>query len=168
MSLDVELIIKDPIKKTGTGIFIRRDGANVELTVEELKAAFPDSEHIQEQEYETNVVYHGNITHNLNEMAHEAGLYEALWRPYKLKENYEEPEDEPFYEEEFEQQCTILAKEITSHLEKGLKELKFRPQYYKQFNPSNGWGDYEGLVEFTEKYLSACIKYPQAQIRADR
>jgi hypothetical protein len=30
-------------------------------------------------------VYNANITHNLGKMA-EAGLYEALWRPYRLKQ----------------------------------------------------------------------------------
>ena len=37
-------------------------------------------------------VYCANITHNLNVMAGKAGIYEALWRPYKLIEGYCIPE----------------------------------------------------------------------------
>ena len=32
------------------------------------------------------VLYDANITHNLGEMAKKAGIYEALWRPYRLKD----------------------------------------------------------------------------------
>lgn len=167
MSLDVKLILKDPIKEKGTGIFVRRGGANVELTVEEVKAAFPTAV-IEEQEYETNIVYSANITHNLTTMADEAGLYNALWRPHRLKEEYNIPEGDYSDEHEFESNCFVQAKEITPILEKGLKKLKASPQHYKQFNPGNGWGDYDGLVNFTEKYLMACIKYPKAQVKTDR
>jgi hypothetical protein len=31
-------------------------------------------------------VYNANITHNLGKMAEKAGLYETLWRPYRLKQ----------------------------------------------------------------------------------
>jgi hypothetical protein len=49
-----------------------------------------------------------------------------------------------------------------------LKELKERPEYYKEFNPANGWGSYEGLVKFTENYLKACREYPETEIELER
>jgi hypothetical protein len=113
-------------------------------------------------------VYGANITHNLNKMAIEAGLYEALWRPYQLIGGYNIPEDDDDAEYAFERENKILAKDIISHLEKGLKELKERPEYYKKFNPSNGWGSYEGLVKFTENYLEACREYPETEIEVGR
>ena len=39
------------------------------------------------------IMYNANITHNLGKMAEEAGIYEALWRPYQLKEGYNIPEN---------------------------------------------------------------------------
>jgi len=33
-------------------------------------------------------IYRCNITHNLNEMAMEAGIYEELWHPEKIKAEY--------------------------------------------------------------------------------
>jgi hypothetical protein len=48
-------------------------------------------------------MYSANITHNLGDMASEAGIYEALWRPYRLKEGYNIPEDDHNAEYKFEE-----------------------------------------------------------------
>lgn len=93
-------------------------------------------------------VYTNNITHNLGKMADEAGLYEALWRP-----------------EEFGYK---LAKDLIHPLAWGLAELVRSPEKYKQFNPENGWGSYEGLVRFVEEYLQACKDNPEAEVKAYR
>ena len=89
--------------------------------------------------------YESNITHNLSTMADKAGIGDALWNP----------EDIPIK----------TAKEIIPILEKGLQDLKDRPDYFKEFNAKNGWGLYEHFVPFVEKYLNACKMYPDAIIR---
>lgn len=93
-------------------------------------------------------VFSANITHNLNKMAMEAGIYECLWRPDEHK--------------------IIFAKNIIHSLEEGLKKLKNKPEYYKQFNAENGWGLYEHFVPFVESVLEACNKYPNAMIKVSR
>ena len=98
--------------------------------------------------YETNDLYWANITHNLNTMANEAGIYEALWRPEEIGKT--------------------KAGELIEILEKGLIKLKLRPEYFKQFNASNGWGMYEHFVPFVEEYLNACKEYPEAIIRISK
>ena len=98
--------------------------------------------------YETNDLYWANITHNLNTMANKAGIYEALWRPEEIGKT--------------------KAGELIEILEKGLIKLKSRPEYFKQFNASNGWGMYEHFVPFVEEYLNACKEYPEAIIRISR
>ena len=50
----------------------------------------------------------------------------------------------------------------------GIAELKSNPEKYKKFNPENGWGSYEGLLSFAEKYLQACEKYPNSIIGVSR
>ncbi len=92
--------------------------------------------------------YSANITHNLNTMAREAGIYEALWRP-----------DEIGIEK--------AAKLIPLLLE-GLARLKSDPEHFKKFNPENGWGSYEGLCNFTREYLNACRDNPEASIYISR
>lgn len=113
-------------------------------------------------------VYSANITHNLNKMAGEAGIYEALWRPHRLKEGYNIPEEDYKSERGFEDENKVFAKEIIEILEKGLKKLKSRPEFFKRFDSTNGWGTYKYFVPFVEKYLKACKEYPEAIVRVDR
>ncbi len=114
-------------------------------------------------EYEYNkTLYESNITHNLGIMAQEAHIYDILWRPFRLhgltdKEDLESETEEIVY-----------AKELIPMLKLGLKDMKERPDYYKKFNSENGWGLYEHFVPFVEKYLNACIKYPESIVRVDR
>ncbi len=93
-------------------------------------------------------LYESNITHNLNEMAMEAGIYHAFWRPEEID--------------------GVYAEDIIPVLEGGLKMLEKDPKKYKKFNPENGWGDYEGLIGFAQKYLDACRQHPKAKIRTSR
>ena len=93
-------------------------------------------------------VYWANITHNLGKMAGEAGIYEALWRPEEIGKT--------------------KASEIVELLEKGLADLKARPEHFEKFNSPNGWGMYEHFVPFVEEYLEACKEYPDAIIRVSR
>ena len=93
-------------------------------------------------------VYDANITHNLNTMADKAGIYYAMWRP--------------------EEKEWTKAGHLIEALEAGLTDLKARPEYYDEFNPANGWGDYDGMVEFVEKYLEACKKYPSTKVSVSR
>jgi len=113
-------------------------------------------------------LYSANITHNLNKMADEAGLYEALWRPYKLKKNYDIIEDDYNNEYEFENSNPVKANEIISIIEKGLKDMKAKPSYYKKFDSLNGWGLYVHFIPFIEEYLEALKKYPNAFVECSR
>jgi len=54
MSLDLYITSKTPIRKRGTGVYVRENGQTVELkTMEEVRSHFPDSDlsHITVQEY---------------------------------------------------------------------------------------------------------------------
>lgn len=171
MSLDVYLITKETqIKKASSGIFVRENGQTKEITQEEWNVKYPDKDPVkfEQEEQETNEIYSANITHNLGTMANKAGIYEALWRPHRLKEGYNIPENNHEAEWKFEDENKTTAKDIIPFLEKGLTDLKARPEYFKTFNPSNGWGTYEGLVRFVENYLNACIEYPDADVEVSR
>lgn len=93
-------------------------------------------------------LFSANITSNLGEMADEAGIYTALWRPYELTEDGSFP----------------TAGELIPLLENGLKKLKEDPSYYRQFNSPNGWGMYDNFVPFVEKVLDACKQHPKATV----
>jgi hypothetical protein len=93
-------------------------------------------------------VFSRNITHNLNKMADAAGLYQAIWHPEELG--------------------FTKAKQLIKPLKAGLKLLKSDPEKFRAFDAPNGWGNYVTLVDFVEKYLAACIAWPNATISAHR
>ena len=151
MSLDVYLISKNVnVVKKPSGIFVRQNGQTIEISREEWKEKYPDTNPvmIEPQEAISNEVFHWNITHNMAKCAEEAKIYQYLWRPDELN--------------------IKQAKKLINPLREGLHKLKSEPEKYKKFNPENGWGNYEGLVTFVEKYLDACYKYPDAEIGISR
>ena len=93
-------------------------------------------------------VYSRNITHNLNTMAGAAGIYKHLWRPDELG--------------------IAKAFQLIEPLEKGLGLILSDPERFKKFNPANGWGDYEGLVEFVQEYLNECRENPDCDVSVSR
>ena len=93
-------------------------------------------------------VYSRNITHNLNKMAMEAGIFEALWRPEEIG--------------------IVRADQLIEPLTVGLEKLKADPEYYQKFNAPNGWGMYEHFVPFVEDYLQACKENPDAEVNVSR
>jgi len=148
MSLDVSLKVVDPVKRKGTGVFIREGGKNIELTIDQVKERFPESDVIVEEEFETLEVFDYNITHNLGPMAAAAGIYMELWRPEEIG--------------------IIKANQLIDPLREGLHKLRSNPEIYKEFNPENGWGDYDGLVNFVTRYLDACYEYPDSDVEVWR
>lgn len=93
-------------------------------------------------------LYDCNITHNLTDMAEDAGIYKAVWRP-----------------EEIDLEKAGQAAPI---IKKGLELLKSDPNRFKAFNPENGWGDYDGFVNFLDDLVENMEKFPSADIEASR
>ena len=138
-------------KKKERKIYIREDGSTKQITREEWDKRFPGREPVTactETEDGKQEVFTANVTHNLAEMADEAKIYKHLWRPEELGIKF--------------------ASELIAPLGKGLQRLKNSPEEFKKFNPTNGWGNYEGLISFVERYLEACIQYPDALIDISR
>lgn len=42
-----------------------------------------------------------------------------------------------------------------------LVELQATPTYFETMNPKNGWGNYEGTVEFIKKMIAMCQAHPE-------
>lgn len=145
MSLDVYL---DSAKKSGSGsgIFVRENGQTREITRAEWDEKFPGREPVIADVDAAG--YSNNITHNLGQMADKAGVYQALWRPEEIG--------------------IQSAWQLIEPLRAGLKLLQADPEYFKTFNPANGWGNYEGLVSFIEDYLRACEECPSATVHVSR
>jgi len=92
--------------------------------------------------------FSANITNNLNTMAHEAGIYEYVWRPENLG--------------------ITKAKELIIPIKEGIDLLKSDKERFEVFNAPNGWGTYADFIPWLEKYLEACIKCPEGLISVSR
>ena len=90
--------------------------------------------------------YSANITHNLNDMAKEAGIYECLWYP----------------------EVGAKASQLIKPLKAGLSRMKADPGRFKEFDSPNGWGTYEDFVPWIENYLQACEDNPDATVTVSR
>ncbi len=146
MSLDVMLTLPE-ITEGGTIHYRdKADGQIKALSYAEWDAAFPGMSLVTVNQSRT--VYDANITHNLNKMASEAGIYEALWRPEEIN--------------------ITKARQLIEPLTKGLALLKGDRKHYETFNSPNGWGMYEHFVPFVERYLEACKEYPDANVSVSR
>lgn len=146
MSLDVYLT-GVASSDNGSGIFVRRNGRTEEITRQEWDTAFPDREPVVVAGTYSND-FSANITHNLNTMAAAAGIYHHLWRPDEIG--------------------ITKAGELIEPLTEGLALLKSDPERFRVFNPENGWGSYDGLVDFVSEYLDACLRNPDALVSVSR
>lgn len=100
------------------------------------------------KEFRPTEVFEANITHNLGKMAAAVDLYEPLWRPENLG--------------------IKKAHQLVPFLITGLERLREMEARCRQLEPENGWGRYETLVDFTEKYLKACRENPYADVGVSR
>jgi len=150
MSLDIYLYVPGECGMPGSGIFIREDGVQRQITEEEWFMRFPDREPVRAPSAlePPPYVWHGNLTHNLTAMAQAAGLYQAVWRPESLGIQH--------------------AAQLTASLRAGLATLYDTPEKFQSLNPANGWGDYEGFITFIQEYLVACGQRLQATIEVSR
>ena len=145
MSLDVYLTLPGvQVQVESPRIFVREDGQNKELSREEWDVRFPGREPYTVASQDAETVYSANITHNLNTMAGEAEIYQALWRPQEIGITH--------------------AHQLIAPLKAGLALLTSDPPRFRALNPSNGWGDYDGLCRFVADYLVACEEHPSAEV----
>lgn len=156
MSLNLYIESKTPVYHRGTGVYIRVNGETKELkTKQEVLTYFPDAnpDEIKETSYVDNEYFHMNITHNLTEMADQCevtgtcstykdtvSLYDLLWHP---EENLG---------------ITALTKEYLNDVTKCFLKLTSTPEFFEKYNPDNGWGTYDQLVEKTKQYIIALLK----------
>lgn len=99
-------------------------------------------------------IHVGNITHNMNKMAEHVpvsdtlNLYNVLWRPEESNLN--------------------TTDDIFDYVTTGVKYMIEHKDELLQYNPDNGWGDYDVLLNFTRRVGNACLLNPGCEIEANR
>ena len=91
-------------------------------------------------------IFSANLTGNLIEMASQAGIYDALWRPQDIG--------------------ITTASQMIEPLTSGLHELSSNQAKYERFNSPVGWGKWDDLVPWCSAYLEACRNNPGAKVEA--
>ena len=146
MSLDISIKANNPVVKNGTGIFIRENGKTKELTAEEAKERGWEGIN---RDFVSEYAWTGNITHNLCKMASNVTpegkpytLYSLLWGG-KYKN----------------------CRDLISKLHACILYMLMNKEELKKYNPENGWGTYEQLLEFTKEFQMACIDNQDCKIK---
>lgn len=93
-------------------------------------------------------LFWANITHNLRDMAMEAGIYGVVWRP--------------------EENGVEIAADLVEPLRDAVADMRARREHYEKFNAANGWGTYENFVPWLQRYLEACERHLGATVEASR
>jgi hypothetical protein len=101
-------------------------------------------------------MHHLNITHNLVEMAkdvpvcilNDLTLYDILWRA-----------------DEHDINCTEY---LIEYLEEARDYMIVNREDLVKYNPENGWGSYENLLETVDKYYRICKDNPDCIIKLSR
>ena len=93
-------------------------------------------------------VYDANITHNCNEMADAAGIYKHLWRPEEIGITH--------------------AAQLIEPLKAGLALMRSDPDRFRALEPENKWGTYDQFIPWVDRYLTACMESPDAEVSVSR
>ena len=94
------------------------------------------------------VVYEANITHNLANMAAAAHLYIPMWKPNEYN--------------------LFKARHVLPFLKLGALYMLKHKGKLLEYNPPNGCGDYDILLECAVSYMNACKKHKKAIIEVSR
>lgn len=92
----------------------------------------------------TEEFFSANITHNLIDMADAAGIYALVWNS--------------------EKSGIDKAAQLIKPLTDAIALMKSDPARFEAFNSPNGWGLYKDFLPWLERYLAACIQYPEAKV----
>ncbi len=137
----------------------------------------PSCQHVHDLKEREVPFWDTNLTHNLSQMANEAGLYEALWRPDELVNPAEASvliDAERVHNwtavAEIRKQFKVRprARDLIPLLRVGLERLRADPARFQALNPENGWGTYAGFVPWVERYLAQCEAHPGAYVRVTK
>ena len=61
-----------------------------------------------------------------------------------------------------------VAETLVEPLNRAIGEMMESPEVFRQMNPPNGWGDYEGALEFLVWIRDRCMMWPKARVHVWR
>lgn len=61
----------------------------------------------------------------------------------------------------------MRAGDCIEALSEAVTDMRENPAQYIKLNPPNGWGNYEGALEYLQHFLDACNDSPNATVEMD-
>jgi hypothetical protein len=114
-------------------------------------------------EEETTDVGYWNLTYNLLDMLNVAfGLTDEPNGLSVPEQVVFKKEGSKYY---FDQWKNKTAQECEQSVQDAIERMEADPEKYKQYNPPNGWGTYEGALTILRDFLKTCREYPHAKVR---
>lgn len=62
----------------------------------------------------------------------------------------------------------MMAEKAVQPLSQAVLRMRADPEAYVPMEPSNGWGSYQGAMDFMDRILKACRKHPALTIYIDK
>ncbi|WP_329114521.1 hypothetical protein [Streptomyces sp. NBC_01353] len=59
----------------------------------------------------------------------------------------------------------MTAADAQADLVRAVRDMTTDAAKYEAMNPPNGWGDYEGALDYLTRLRNACLAHPKARIR---
>ncbi|WP_407563347.1 hypothetical protein [Streptomyces sp. 184] len=56
------------------------------------------------------------------------------------------------------------AEDARTDLQQAVHDMETHPEAYRAMNPPNGWGDYEGALDYLRRLGDACRAHPKTTI----
>lgn len=106
----------------------------------------------------------GGMTYNLVPMFRLAGFYDAM-KGLAPREN--DPKGighEVLFGDGPYKGVAPIASTLIPLLKHAVKDMEERPAVYRELEPPNKWGDYDGALKFTRALLEQCEKWPAATL----
>lgn len=99
------------------------------------------------------------ITKTLHDDNYTCNVSEMYYKSFNnIKDNFKELLNSSWKDiNNFKDALTAEHNISTTIIKAMIDELKNHPETYKKLNPKNGWGDYDGAINFLNKTYSAML-----------
>lgn len=64
--------------------------------------------------------------------------------------------------------ATPVAADLEPKIREAIAIMSEAPYHFRAMNPSNGWGDYDGALDYLKWIAERCARWPKARVEASR
>lgn len=122
-------------------------------------AIYPEDTEVTESEWSANITHnmgemasHIPVTYKIDKEVYSETLYMLVWRPEEVGIG----------------NICNNTDTVGQALQSGIPYMIAHRKELLQYNPDNGWGDYDSFLEWLIAYWRACLEHPDCEIEVWR